>query len=253
MIPRTTLSLILFPILIVISNCDPTRSKPTLTVTPSTLSNSGDVVTVRWSGVDTPSDLDWLGIYSPPTSAHDNFIGYRFLSGSPTWRSGSGSLTIPLVDLRSNYSFRIFRWTRAEINPKRRDHDHNPLPGTAQLLAFSEEVGFGSGRGPMQIHLAFADEEDAMRVMYLTREPRETYVRYGESEGKMERVAVARVRRYEREHMCDAPANASVGWRDPGYIHDGLMTDLKKGVRYYYKVFRFFLFSLRFFFFKFLG
>ncbi|KAL1327789.1 hypothetical protein HN51_037787 [Arachis hypogaea] len=236
MIHHTTLSLIIFPFLILISNSDPTRSAPTLTVTPTTLSNSVDNVTVRWSGVPTPSDLDWLGIYSPPTAAHDNFIGYQFLSDSPSWQSGEGSLTFPLVDLRSNYSFRIFRWTREEINPKHQDHDHNPLPQTKHMMAFSGEVGFREGRGPMQIHLSFADEVDAMRVMYVTKEPRETYVRYGESEGKLERVAVARVRRYEREHMCHAPANTSVGWRDPGYIHDALMIGLKKGVKYHYKV-----------------
>lgn len=75
-----------------------------------------------------------------------------------------------------------------------------------------------------------------MRVMFVTGDFRETYVRYGEREERMEGVAVARVKRYEREHMCDAPANDSVGWRDPGYIHDALITNLKKGVRYYYKV-----------------
>lgn len=85
--------------------------------------------------------------------------------------------------------------------------------------------------------MAFTDNDDEMRVVYITEDLRETYVRYGEREGKLDDVAVARVRRYEREHMCDAPANTSIGWRDPGYIHDAVMTNLKKGVRYYYKVF----------------
>jgi len=76
-----------------------------------------------------------------------------------------------------------------------------------------------------------------MRVMYVTRDPKETYVWYGERKCQMGELAVARVQRYEREHMCDFPANDSVGWRDPGYIHDALITGLKKGRRYYYKVF----------------
>lgn len=75
-----------------------------------------------------------------------------------------------------------------------------------------------------------------MRVMYVTWDPKESYVKYGEREEKMEGLVVARAKRYEREHMCDAPANQSVGWRDPGYIHDALITGLKKGKRYYYKV-----------------
>ncbi|KAK9116571.1 hypothetical protein Sjap_015518 [Stephania japonica] len=36
--------------------------------------------------------------------------------------------------------------------------------------------------------------------------------------------------------MCGAPANGSVGWRDPGWIHYGVMRNLNKGTRYYYKV-----------------
>ncbi|KAL5193199.1 putative inactive purple acid phosphatase 2 [Glycine soja] len=215
------------------------ESKPSLTATPTTLPASGATVNLRWSGIPSPSDLDFLAIYSPPTSPHDNFIGYLFLSQSATWRTGSGNLSLPLVDLRSNYSFRIFSWSRAEINPKRQDHDHNPLPVTRHLLAFSEEVSFAPHRGPQQIHLAFVGahgKEEDMRVMYITRDPRETYVRYGEREDKLDGIAVARVERYEREHMCDAPANTSVGWRDPGFIHDAVLIGLKKGQRYYYKV-----------------
>ncbi|KAK7317950.1 hypothetical protein RJT34_02598 [Clitoria ternatea] len=213
-----------------------TQSKASISVSPTNLSKSGDTVSIRWSGIDSPSDFDFLAIYSPPTSPHDDYLGYLFLSDSPSWQSGSGNLSVPLVNLRSNYSFRIFRWTRSEINPKRQDHDHNPLPVTRHLLAFSGEISFVSGRAPEQIHLAFGDPEDAMRVMYVTWDMKETYVRYGESEDKLDAVALARVKRYDREHMCDAPANSSVGWRDPGFIHDALLTGLKKGQRYYYKV-----------------
>ena len=98
------------------------------------------------------------------------------------------------------------------------------------------EVGFGSGRVPEQIHLGFTENADEMRVMFLTGDREERRVRYGLREGKLDRVAVARVERYEREHMCEEPANSSVGWRDPGWIHDGVMKNLKKGVRYYYQV-----------------
>lgn len=92
------------------------------------------------------------------------------------------------------------------------------------------------GRGPEQIHLAFTGQEDEMRVMFVTHDGHDSYVRYGLRKNLLELVAATKVGRYEREDMCDAPANESVGWRDPGYIHDGVMTGLLKGKRYYYKV-----------------
>ncbi|XAR65255.1 Phosphodiesterase I [Bertholletia excelsa] len=211
-------------------------SQVSISVSPHTLSKSGDRVTVQWSGIDSPSKFDWLGIYSPPDAASENFIGYFFLSSSPTWQSGSGSITVPLVNLRSNYQFRIFQWTDAEVDPSRHDEDHNPLPGTKHLLANSGEVGFATGRGPEQVHLAFTDREDEMRVMFVTHDGKESFVKYGRREDRLDRVVGTWVGRYEREDMCDAPANESLGWRDPGFIHDGVMTNLNKGKRYYYKV-----------------
>ncbi|KAG8661664.1 probable inactive purple acid phosphatase 2 [Manihot esculenta] len=211
-------------------------AKVKISVTPTILSKSGDIVTVSWSNVDSPSKLDWLGLYSPPDSRHDHFIGYKFLSSSPTWESGSGSISIPIINLRSNYSFRIFRWIESEINPKRHDHDQNPLPGTVHLVAESEQVGFDAGHGPEQIHLAYTDSEDEMRVMFVVGDKEERKVKWGQVDGEWSRVTVARVVRYEREDLCDAPANGSIGWRDPGWIHDAVMSDLKNGVRYYYQV-----------------
>ncbi|PHT48017.1 putative inactive purple acid phosphatase 2 [Capsicum baccatum] len=207
-----------------------------ISVTPKTLSKSGDFVTIQWSGIQSPSKLDWLGIYSSPSSNHDNFIGYIFLSSAPEWESGSGSISIPLVNLRSGYQFRIFRWTESEVVPELVDHDHNPLPQTKHLLAESEEIGFEPGRGPEQVHLALTGREDEMRVMFVTPDRKESYVRYGLTRNGLGRVVKTRVVRYEREDMCDAPANSSIGWRDPGYIHDGIMLNLKKVKKYYYQV-----------------
>lgn len=75
-----------------------------------------------------------------------------------------------------------------------------------------------------------------MRVMFVVGDGEERGVKWGERDGEWSHVSGARVVRYEREDMCDAPANGSIGWRDPGWIHDGVMKDLKKGVRYYYQV-----------------
>ncbi|CAH9101022.1 unnamed protein product [Cuscuta europaea] len=211
-------------------------SQASIYVTPQTVSKSGDPITIRWSGIDSPSKLDWVGIYSPPDSSHKNFIGYFFLSSSPGWEAGSGSISFPLVNLRSKFQFRIFRWTESEINPKRQDHDQNPLPGTKHLLALSEEIGFEPGRGPEQVHLAVTGREGEMRVMFVTPDGKENSVRYGLTRSNLDRLVGTVVVRYEREDMCDTPANNSVGWRDPGYIHDGVMTNLSNGKRYYYQV-----------------
>ncbi|VFQ92251.1 unnamed protein product [Cuscuta campestris] len=197
-------------------------SQVSISVAPPTVLRSGDPITIRWSGIDSPSKLDWVGIYSPPDSSNKNFIGYFFLSSSPGWEAGSGSISFPLVNLRSAYQFRIFRWSESEINPRRQDHDQNPLPGTKHLLARSDEIRFETGRGPEQIRLAVTGREGEMRVMFVTPDGKESSIRYGLTRGNLDRVVGTEVGRYEREDMCDAPANQSIGWRDPGYIHDGV-------------------------------
>lgn len=209
----------------------------TISVSPKTLTKSNRTVRIQWYNVPNPSPLDFLGIYSPPSSRDNEFIGYVFLNSSDGSASGSGSVSLPLTNTRSNYQFRIFRWTYSEINPKKHDHDQNPLPQTKHRLAVSEEIGFGPGKlGPDQVHLAFTDQIDEMRVMFVMGDNSPGVVRYGK---EMERLNVevgTKVRRYEREDMCDFPANSSIGWRDPGWTHDGVMKGLESGQMYYYQV-----------------
>ncbi|CAA2975789.1 probable inactive purple acid phosphatase 2 [Olea europaea subsp. europaea] len=211
-------------------------SQVSITVTPNSISKSGDSVTIQWSGIDSPEKLDWLGIYSPAHSSNKNFIGYFFLSSSPGWESGSGSITLSLVSLRSDYQFRIFHWPETEVNKKHMDHDNNPLPGTKHLLAESDRVGFEPGQGPEQVRLALTGKKGEMRVMFVTHDGKESSVKYGLTLENMDRVASTRVERYEMEDLCDSPANESIGWRDPGFIHDGVMINLQKGKRYHYQV-----------------
>uniref|UniRef100_A0A7N0TRJ3 Purple acid phosphatase n=1 Tax=Kalanchoe fedtschenkoi TaxID=63787 RepID=A0A7N0TRJ3_KALFE len=213
-----------------------TVATPGISVSPKVLQKSGDSVHVEWSGVESPSHLDWLGIYSPSDSQHDHFIGYIFLNSSPAWPSGSGRVSFPLVNLRSDYAFRIFRWTDSEVDYTRLDSDHNPLPGTKHLLAESGRVGFEPGRGPEQVHLGFTEREDEMRVMFVTGDGSESFVRFGRKEEEMGFVTRTAVARYVQEDLCHAPANDTVGWRDAGYVHDGVMKRLRKGKRYFYKV-----------------
>jgi acid phosphatase type 7 len=211
----------------------------TLTATPAKLAASDDRITVRWSGLPDPDGLDYVAVYSPPSSRDRDFLGYLFLNGSGAWRTGAGELALPrLPALRAPYQFRLFRWPAKEYSYHHVDHDHNPLPHGKHRVAVSGEVAVGDPARPEQVHLAFADNVNEMRVMFVCGDAEKRVVRYGldkEDEADWKEVA-SEVKTYEQKHMCDKPANSSVGWRDPGFAFDGLMKGLEPGKRYFYKV-----------------
>jgi hypothetical protein len=194
-------------------------------------------------GPPVPDGLDYVAIYSSSSSRNHDFLGYLFLNGSATWRDGRGALSLPrLPTLCSPYQFRLFHWPAAEYSYCHTDHDRNPLPRGRHRVAASGDVSVGDPARPQQVHLAFADAADEMRVMFLCGDARERVVRYGleeeggEGEGRRRWTEVGtKVRTYEK-HMCDSPANSSVAWRDPEFVFDGLMKGLQHGRKYFYKV-----------------
>ncbi|XP_065072044.1 uncharacterized protein LOC135696546 isoform X2 [Rhopilema esculentum] len=58
---------------------------------------------------------------------------------------------------------------------------------------------------------------------------------FGTSKDKLSKQADATTKTYKREDMCAFPANSIVAFRDPGLIHDSLLTGLQPGVTYYYR------------------
>ncbi|XP_074295755.1 putative inactive purple acid phosphatase 2 [Silene latifolia] len=229
-------TMFIFLTLIISVFSDDASSTPTISVTPTILDKSGDKIQITWTNLSNPSNLDWLGIYSPPNSPDSHFIGYFFLSSSPTWESGTGSLSFPLINLRGAYQLRLFHWSKEEVDPTKMDADMNPLPGTNHLLARSIEVSFRNPNGPEQLHLGFTDREDEMSVVFVAGDDEIRVVKYGEDEDDLEFSVETKVERYDKDDMCDSPANTSLGWRDPGFIFHGVMTNLNKDKRYYYKV-----------------
>lgn len=215
----------------------------TLTATPTTLTKSDRSITIQWSSLPTPSPLDYVAVYSPPSSGDLDYLGFLFLNVSSSWRTGAGSFTLPrLPDLRAPYQFRLFRWPPGERSQNPRlDQDGDPLPDARHRVAMSGLVAYerAAGSRPQQLHLAFSDEVDEMRVVFVCGDGGRRVVRYGLAGRREEEweEAASEARTYERRQMCDYPANDSVGWRHPGFVFDGVMKGLQPGRRYFYKVY----------------
>ncbi|KAL2642835.1 hypothetical protein R1flu_010422 [Riccia fluitans] len=144
---------------------------------------------------------------------------------------------IPLVNMRSPYQFRVFKGKAVNVTADTTvDEDGDALPVPEDLLAVSSEVGFHNYNEPTQIHLALTSSPGEMRVMFVTRDSATSFVKYGHKQEHLHSISETRMESYSQSDMCDAPANASIGWRSPGTIHDVVMKDLDQGRRYYYQV-----------------
>lgn len=75
---------------------------PAVTFSPAVLPHSGAEVTVAWSGVAAPSNADVLVIHATVLSSSTALqpFGYLPANQSVGWDTGSGSFTMPLVNLR---------------------------------------------------------------------------------------------------------------------------------------------------------
>jgi hypothetical protein len=73
----------------------------------------GEWVELTWSGVSTPAETDWIGVYSPSTVDIKKTKPVKYLFPSkvvPTYlKTGSGSWSFRLLNLRADYRFVLYR------------------------------------------------------------------------------------------------------------------------------------------------
>ncbi|CAM6039804.1 unnamed protein product [Sphagnum compactum] len=205
-------------------------------VLPAKLNSSGDSVTISWDGIKSPSHYNWIGVYNPPESSDEYFIGYIMLNeSSAEWASGKGSFTLQLVNIRAPYEFRLFEGTTHASN-KIKDFEGNILPSIEKRWAVSTKVEFANYNEPMHVHLALTSNADEMRVMFVTKDEIPSFVKYGQDKTQLHLTTdQATSLTYYVTDMCDHPANSSY-WRDPGFIHNAVLKGLDSGKRYFYQV-----------------
>eukprot|EP01102_Stenamoeba_stenopodia_P018701 TRINITY_DN690_c0_g1_i1.p1 TRINITY_DN690_c0_g1~~TRINITY_DN690_c0_g1_i1.p1 ORF type:complete len:567 (+),score=113.94 TRINITY_DN690_c0_g1_i1:106-1806(+) len=191
-------------------------SGPQVVASPSVLPTSLTNITISWSGIESPSDLDFLAIYSPSNAS--NYIGYHMLNESLSWMEGNGSITVSLVNMRKDYGFAVWGNQGKEV------------------IAVSNAVSFENINEPLQGHLALTNDPTQVIVMWVTAE-NETVptVEFGTASGAYTNSATGISYTYTIEQMCTAPANTTEGWQDPGFIHEVLITGLSTSTMYYYR------------------
>ena len=158
-----------------------------LTASPSTI-DSGDNVTVAWSGVPNPTDEDWIGVYFVNTN-ETSYLDYQWASAAPSYMTGSGSVVFQLLNIRQDYIFRYFQQDDSYI-----------------LAATSNVVSFNNPNEPTQGHIAVTGDATEMRVMWVTNSSAETpVVEFGVTPD-LGSLASGTSTTYYGSSMCAAPA-----------------------------------------------
>jgi hypothetical protein len=77
----------------------------TLSVSPTT-ANPGTYVTATWAGIGSPTNTDWVGLYSSSSAANTAYATWRYTTGA-----SNGSMPFPIPDVAppgTTYELRLF-------------------------------------------------------------------------------------------------------------------------------------------------
>ena len=196
-------------------------SGASLKTNPQIVANGGKMI-VSWSGVSNPSlqkPFDWVSLYCPSGANRHAYLDYSFVNESLTYAKGYGSLEFTLYNLRTDCEFRYYRNDTYD-----------------ELVAVSNKVSFEGGKGiPLQGHLALTSDVTQMRVSWTTGTSTAPVVHYGLAADNLIFSATGVSKTYTLSDFCGPPANESIYFTDPGFLHDVLLTDLQPKSTYFYR------------------
>lgn len=200
-----------------------------LSASPSKLCAGVGNHTVSWSGVEGAERTDFVAVYSPPTAEAHDYLDYFWVRDADGWEGGSGEVPLTLINMREDYGFRYYREGGGS--------NYN-------LVAVSNNVSVCADL-PLQGHLSLTDDPSEMALTWVSGRGggggggggQQPQVRFGASPRSLGRVARGSSRTYAAGDMCNAPANetAALRYRDPGLIHDAVMTGLPPSSTVYYQ------------------
>ncbi|KAK2076560.1 hypothetical protein QBZ16_005320 [Prototheca wickerhamii] len=196
--------------------------KIVLEVSTDAIEKSGDSVTVTWSGVEKPDDGDMIAMYLADRDVTETYpMKYMWTSFlNDGFYASKGKATFQLYNY---YEPVVFYFLRGGFKDK-------------YVAASSERVGYAAPQQPTQVKLAFTEDPSEMRVSWIAAERGAPVIAYGLSKDNLT-LTVEDIANwtYTAAEMCGHPANSS-GWKHPGTIISGVLTDLEPNTRYYYTV-----------------
>ncbi|KAK3740335.1 hypothetical protein QZH41_009414, partial [Actinostola sp. cb2023] len=193
--------------------------KTYLRVDPETVENGGPVE-VSWQSNTNSSKTDFIALYCPPEDKHSDYLDYLFLNETiSTFISGKGRFKVNLFNMRVDCELRYFH----------SDGHHAYLGARSNVVRFK-----GGAVEPLQGHLALTGKPSEMRVMWTSGTDSMPVVLYGINQTSLTFKSRGNSSTYNTQDMCGKPASG-IGFKDPGYVHDVLLTGLKPGVRYFFQ------------------
>ncbi|CAL8471017.1 g10559 [Coccomyxa elongata] len=207
------------------------KATPGFTVSTdiTTLTTSGQFVTVSWTGNPSPKNNDAIALYVlAPNVTVDTLSPFKFqwINRSPgAATSGSGSLKFQVWNQRYPAVFLYF----SDITSV---GFGNVAWNSKKVVAVSNPIAVTPNE-PTQGHLTFTANQGEVSVQWTTRDVGTPVIKFGTSPGQYGAPVPANSGGYTRDVMCGTPAN-TYGYFEPGSMHYGTITGLAPDTTYYY-------------------
>ncbi|KAI9996581.1 hypothetical protein PInf_014313 [Phytophthora infestans] len=194
----------------------------TLTTYPPLVEDGGDLV------------VSWEGKASPPLTSRD----YLTLSCGPTTGDGDYLLKKGVKDTDANdHSVRFSELYMMRCNYIAVYFNYDEKTDKFKRIAKVEAGMKEPFETPKHGHLSLTDDETSMAILFNSGSSKTPMVKYGENPQALKFHATGTTMTYGAKDLCHEPANVlgQRAFRDPGFMHTVIMTDLEPDTYYYYQ------------------
>eukprot|EP01084_Bolivina_argentea_P038028 70317_1 len=191
----------------------------TLIVSPSNLTtpNGLQLLEMSWSNAVNAESNDWIGIYSPISSAHNEWLDWFYTDASL-----NGQYQKYIWNMRDNFEIRYFL-----------DNGN----GTVYFQS-SSNVATVNPKQPLQGHISLtANSPNEMQIRWVSALVTNPQVYIGLNSNKYTKLYNASFYTYDTSNFCGGSASivSPTLFRDPGYFYTVIVSELNPNTKYYYK------------------